>query len=160
MSKLMRFVMVLSILFGCYSCDYFSFQRKNDFEKINSDIDVTSVDTPPSFGRCDSLIDKQKKTDCFYEEIHKKLSENLKNQQIQVKKNVDEIVTVVLSIQSDKSIGLKSMKSSPELLEEIPKLEEIIRKAIAVLPKIEPAYKRGIPVTSEYTLPIRISIQK
>lgn len=156
----MRSFLLLFVVLLFVSCDYFSFQRKNDFEKIDSNIDVTSVDTPPSFGSCDALIDKQKKTDCFYTEIHKELSKNLSKQEVQVKKNVDEVVTVVISIQSDKKVVLKSLDTSAELKEQIPNLQEIIQKAIAGLPKIEPAYKRGIPVTSEYKLPIRISIEK
>jgi hypothetical protein len=138
------------------SCDYFSFKRKNDFEKIDPNIDVSSVDTPPSFGRCNSIIEKQEKTRCFYEEIHKELSASLQKQEIQVRKNINETVEVVLTIHADQKVTLKSIQASEALYEQIPEFQKMVEKAIADLPKMIPANKKGIPVTSEYRLPITI----
>jgi hypothetical protein len=152
------FVFIILLVFS--SCDYFSFQRKKEVTPISSEVDVTSVDTPPSFGRCNSLIDKEAKTTCFYEEIHKAISENLQQETIEVRQDVDETIEVILRIHSDKNVSLTSMNASPELLKEIPDLKKIVEKAIAKLPEILPAQKEGHLVTSEYKLPIRIFIKK
>ena len=160
MSRLLRFFAMLVLVLEFTSCDYFSFQRKKDLESISSDVDVTSVDTPPSFGRCNSLIQKEEKTKCFYEEIHLAISNNLQSETIEVRKDVEETVEVILTIHSDSKVTLKSMKSSQELREEIPNLRMILEKAIDGLPAILPAQKEGHLVTSEYKLPIRISIKK
>lgn len=142
------------------SCDYFSFKRKKDFEQINPNIDVSSVDTPPSFGRCNSLIDKKEKTECFYQEIHKELSSSLQQQEIEVRRNINETVEVVLTIHADNKVTLKSIQASDELYEQIPNFKKMLEKAITDLPKMVPANKKGIPVTSEYKLPIRIQIER
>jgi hypothetical protein len=142
------------------SCDYISFKRKKDFEQINPNIDVTSVDTPPSFGKCNAIIDKQEKTDCFYEEIHKELSLSLQEQKIKVRQNINETVEVVITIHADKKVTLKSIEASEQLYEQIPEFKKILENAIADLPEMIPANKKGIPVTSEYKLPVRISIKK
>ena len=120
---------------------------------------MTSVDVPPSLGRCNSIIDKKEKTHCFYEEIHKEISESLKKEKIQVKKDLDETVPVVITIYSDGKVKLKSIKVSEALNEQIPDFKKLIEKAIAELPEIYPAIKRESKVTTEYTLPIRISLQ-
>jgi len=142
------------------SCDYFSFKRKKDFEQINPNIDVTSVDTPPSFGRCNSMIDKQEKTDCFYEEIHKELSSSLQEQEIEVRRNINETVEVVITIHADSKVTLKSIQASDALYKQIPEFKKMLEKAIVDLPKMIPANKKGIPVTSEYKLPIRVQIDR
>ena len=50
-------------------------------------------------------------------------------------------------------------KSGFDLLREIPTLDSILNLSIKNLPKIFPANKRGIPVTTKYRLPIRIQLK-
>jgi len=148
------------IIFCCFiSCDYFSFERKKDFEKIDSEVDTTLVDTPPSFEICNSIIDKKEKTDCFRKTIHQEISKSLQAENIQVRKTIDEVVNVVITIHSDKKITLKKIDASEKLYEQIPTFNEKIEKAVRNLPKVYPAIKRSIPVTSEYLLPIKIKLE-
>lgn len=155
----MRYFLFL-IIFCCFiSCDYFSFERKKDFEKIDSEVDTTLVDTPPSFEICNSIIDKKEKTDCFRKTIHQEISKSLQAENIQVRKTIDEVVNVVITIHSDKKITLKKIDASEKLYEQIPTFNEKIEKAVRNLPKVYPAIKRSIPVTSEYLLPIKIKLE-
>ena len=141
------------------SCDYFSFEKNKNLEKIDMDVDFTSVDFSPSFKVCDSLINKLKKTDCFRTTMHQEIYESLTENYIQLKKDVDETIVVVIKIQADKQVVLASIKASDSLLKYIPSLKEMIKKSIADLPDVYPAIKRGIPVTTQYKLPIRIKLE-
>ena len=141
------------------SCDYFSFEKNKNLEKIDMDVDFTSVDFSPSFKVCDSLINKLKKTDCFRTTMHQEIYKSLAENSIQLKKDVDETIVVVIKIQADKQVVLASIKASDSLLKYIPSLKEMIKKSIADLPDVYPAIKRGIPVTTQYKLPIRIKLE-
>ena len=141
------------------SCDYFSFEKNKNLEKIDMDIDFTSVDFSPSFKVCDTLINKLKKTDCFRTTMHQEIYKSLAENSIQLKKDVDETIVVVIKIQADKQVVLASIKASDSLLKYIPSLKEMIKKSIADLPDVYPAIKRGIPVTTQYKLPIRIRLE-
>ena len=141
------------------SCDYFSFEKNKNLEKIDMDIDFTSVDFSPSFKVCDSLINKLKKTDCFRTTMHQEIYKSLAENSIQLKKDVDETIVVVIKIQADKQVVLASIKASDSLLKYIPALKKMIKKSIADLPDVYPAIKRGIPVTTQYKLPIRIKLE-
>lgn len=121
---------------------------------------MTSVDTPPSFGRCNAIIDKKEKTTCFYEEIHKEISSSLAKQNIQVRENIDETVEVVIVIASDSKVSLKKILATEKLYEQVPNFDEMIQKAITDLPEIFPAIKRESKVTTEYKLPILIKLKK
>ena len=141
------------------SCDYFSFEKNKNLEKIDMDVDFTSVDFSPSFKVCDTLINKLKKTDCFRTTMHQEIYKSLAENSIQLKKDVDETIVVVIKIQADKQVVLASIKASDSLLKYIPSLKEMIKKSIADLPDVYPAIKRGIPVTTQYKLPIRIRLE-
>jgi len=141
------------------SCDYFSFEKNKNLEKIDMDIDFTSVDFSPSFKVCDTLINKLKKTDCFRTTMHQEIYKSLDENSIQLKNAVDETIVVVIKIQADKQVILASIKASDSLLKHIPTLKKMIKKSIADLPDVYPAIKRGIPVTTQYKLPIRIKLE-
>jgi len=141
------------------SCDYFSFEKNKNLEKIDMDVDFTSVDFSPSFKVCDSIIDKDKKNTCFRTTIRQEISSNLAKQSIQVAQSVDETIEVAITIQSNKEVKLTSIKSSDSLLVILPLLKAILKKSVKELPDIYPAIKRGIPVTTVYKLPIRIAVK-
>jgi hypothetical protein len=142
----------------CFSCDYFSFEKNKNEDKLDMNIDYSSVDSSPSFKVCDSIIDKAKKTICFRTTIREEISKSLAKYSIKVKKPVDETIVVTITIQSNKQVKLSKLEASDSLLPEISDLKEMIEKSIDELPEIYPAIKRSIPVTTEYKLPIRIKL--
>jgi hypothetical protein len=153
-----HFYLILVIV--CFSsCDYFSFERKKNVQELDTIVDRSSVDVFPSFAVCDSLIDKEKKTHCFRETIHREISAQLSQEEIKVKKPVDEVVNVVITVHADHKLSLKSFEASDSLLSMIPDLKQRVENSIQKLPKVHAAIKRGIPVTSEYKLPIQIKIE-
>ena len=154
----MKYLHLLVIILCFSSCDYFSFERKKNVQELDTIVDRSSVDTFPSFGVCDSIIDKEKKANCFRETIHREISTQLSQEQIKVKKPIDEIVNVIITVQANDQLNLRSFKASDSLLAMIPDLKERVTKSIQKLPKVRAAVKRGIPVTSEYKLPIRIKL--
>ena len=123
--------------------------------KIDSNIDVTSVDFPPSFKVCDSLISKKDKTSCFRNTMHREMYKSLAKQPIRLKPFTDETITVVIKIQVDQQVKLVSFSASDNLKNQMPTLEAVIEKSISDLPTIHPAVKRGMLVTTEYRIPIR-----
>ena len=149
---------ILLVVLLCFSCDYFSFENNKNEDKLDMNIDYSSVDSSPSFKVCDSIIDKAKKTICFRTTIREEISKSLAKYSIKVKKPVDETIVVTITIQSNKQVKLSKLEASDSLLLEISDLKEMIEKSIDELPEIYPAIKRSIPVTTEYKLPIRIKL--
>lgn len=155
---LLRVFVFLLIVVSFGSCDYISFKKDTPKQKIDTIVDVKTVDVSPSFQVCDSIIDKTLKTSCFRNTIHQEIASSLQEFDIKVRKPVDETIMVTITIHSDSKVSLKSMNASDHLLEQIPDFKKMIEKSIAKLPKIFPAIKRAIPVTSEYTLPIKVKL--
>lgn len=158
MGRLSRFFTILIVALSLSSCDYFSFERKKTNQELDTIVDKSSVDVFPSFSICDSIIDKEKKTNCFRETIHKEITQSLSEEEITVKKPVDETIEVIITVHADHKLTLKSLKASEHLISMIPDIEERIQKSVQQLPKVHAAIKRGIPVTSEFKLPIRVKL--
>ena len=110
----------------CFSCDYFSFEKNKNEDKLDMNIDYSSVDSSPSFKVCDSIIDKAKKTICFRTTIREEISKSLAKYSIKVKKPVDETIVVTITIQSNKQVKLSKLEASDSLLLEISDLKEMI----------------------------------
>ncbi len=156
----MRFRVIslfLLILFST-SCEYFNFNKKSNLQEVDTIIDFSSVDVFPTFEACKSFIDKVKKTDCFRTTIHKHISESLAKHQLEVKKPIDETIQVSVLINNKGVVSVQQISSSEMLKKEIPTIDSLITISLQDLPKLFPATKRGIPVTTQYQIPIQIHV--
>lgn len=154
-----------SIIFLCLcntlflSCDSGAFSVKNS-RQVNTEsvMDYGTVDVSPFFEVCDGLTTIEKE-DCFRTTIHASIAETLGGVSFSVTKDLEETILVYLQINAKGRIKLKNIEASDLLVEELPQLEEVLQKAIHELPRIHPAYKNNLPVTSEYILPITVFVQ-
>jgi hypothetical protein len=156
---LLRFFSFLLIVVYCTSCDKLPFSKKDKKQVLDTIVDFTSVDFSPSFKVCDSLIDKAKKSNCFRNTIHKKIGEELQKFPFTVKDSIDEVVFMDVVINSKGEIILQEISSTENLKQQLPQLDSILKQSVQKLSAIYPAIKRGIPVTTKYRLPIRISLK-
>lgn len=155
----MRNFFVIFLIVFCSACNKFSFTKKENLQQLDTIVDFTSVDTFPSFTVCDSLIDKNKKYNCFRNTIHKKIGEELLTYSLSTKDTINETIFVDLIIDTKGKVRLEQLNSSEKIKTEFPELDSLLKLSVAKLPKIYPAIKRGIPVTSKYQLPIKIKLE-
>ena len=158
----MRFRVIslfLLILVGT-SCEYFNLNKKSHLQEVDTIIDFSSVDVYPTFEACKSYIDKTKKTNCFRNTIHKHISESLAKHKLEVKKPVNETIQVAVLITNKGKVSVQKITSSAILKKEIPTIDSLITLSLEDLPKLFPATKRGIPVTTQYLIPIQINVNK
>ena len=156
----MRF-RVISLLFFIIvstSCEYFNFNKKSKLQEVDTSIDFSTVDVFPTFEACKSFIDKAEKTTCFRNTIHKHISENLAKHQLEVKNPIDETIQVSVLINNKGDVSIQKISSSEMLKKEFPAIDSLITISLQDLPKLFPATKRGIPVTTQYQIPIQIQV--
>lgn len=156
----MRVFFVFFILILFTSCDKIPFFKKQEVHTLDTIVDFTSVDLSPSFKVCDSLVDQQKKSDCFRTTIHQKIGEELQQYQLKSEDSINETILLDIVIDSKGKIELHSLQSSETLKNELPELDSLLKTSVNKLPKIYPAIKRGIPVTTKYQLPIKIELKE
>jgi len=155
-----RKISYLFFLIFFSSCQFFTTDITKNTQKLDSIVDFSKVDVSPSFTKCDAFIDKQEKTNCFRVTIHKMVAANLGKHKIEIHHSISETILVNLVIDVQGNIILKSIESSKNIKKEIPILDSILQLSLEKLPKLHPAIKRGIPVTTQYQLPILIQSDK
>lgn len=156
----MRFRVISLFLFILVStsCEYFNLNKKPQLQKVDTIIDFSSVDVSPSFAICDAIIEKVAKTNCFRTTIHKHISESLAKHNIEVKQPVNEAIQVEVLIDNKGGVTIQKVISSDLVNAVIPSLDSILRISLANLPTLFPAIKRGIPVATQYQIPIQIVV--
>lgn len=102
--------------------------KKN--QVLDTIVNFSSVDTSPSFKVCDSIIDKQKKSDCFRTIIHQKIGMELHKHEFSLKNPISEIVYVDLLINSKGKISLETFESSENMKIQLPKLAAILKASV------------------------------
>ena len=150
----------LVILFLSTSCDKFSFTKRNQTQAIDTIVDFSLIDTFPSFKNCDSIFDAKQKADCFRETIHLKIGKELEQYSFTIKDSISEKVFMNLIISSKGKVVLEKVQSSENCKLQLPELDSLLLLSVQNLPVIYPAIKRGIPVTTKYSLPIIIELKE
>lgn len=153
-----RVISLLFLVIISTSCKYFSLNNKLQLQEVDTIIDFSSVDVFPTFEGCKNFIDKAKKTDCFRNTIHKHISESLAKNDIEVKNPVKETIDVVVLINNKGKVAIKKITTSAILKKEIPAIDSLITASLQSLPALLPATKRGIPVATQYQIPIQINV--
>ena len=154
MIKTFKFILVL-VLFVNSSCTNFNTQKlDNPLDNIDTVIDFNSVDAFPLFPECEDIPSRQKQQICFQLTMAEHIYAELKKQNFKVEENVIDTVLVSLKINSKGKTEVTNISSNNTTRKVLPQLDSIVKASIKNLPKLKPAIKRNIPVTTAFTLPI------
>jgi len=153
----MKYVLLLLVTLLATSCQFF------ETEKISSEtfydeeikmIDWKDVDQYPIFKSCESLSEKKAQKDCFENTLAAYLFEAVTSNKDMAIKDLNDTVYVKFSVSEKGQLSVKSIDMDSLTKAELPRLEEKLRKKIDSIVLTAPAYKRGIPVKTKFTLPI------
>ena len=143
--------MILSI-----SCGHTSHLKKTESIAKDTFVDFSRVDVSPAFKECQELLENTDKTNCFRANMRYRFTKALKAIKIGSDNEVDETITVILVINNKGKMTVTDILSSKKFKRNIPEFSRILDSIVSETPKLFPATKRGIPVNTEYKLPIKI----
>ncbi|PCI09543.1 MAG: hypothetical protein COB73_05285 [Flavobacteriaceae bacterium] len=140
--------------FFLVSCDFFQKKELSNDVVIDTVIDFNSVDIFPLFPKCDSIPSQEKQKICSQIKLSQHIYASLVSVKITTSKKVSDTLLVTLNIDKAGKVSLSNIKSSEFIQHQIPNLDSLIKVGIENLPTLKPAIKRGMPVATEFTLPI------
>lgn len=148
-------------LFAFFLCGFFlvscKFFHKKELPKdliIDTVIDYSLVDVFPLFPKCDSIPSQEKQKICSQIKLSQNIYASLISVNITTSKKVNDTLLVTLIIDKTGVVSLSNINSSEFIQQQIPNLDSLIENGIKDLPVLKPAIKRGMPVATEFTLPI------
>jgi len=150
----MKIINFFLLVFLIISCKKNNIQKK--IEITSSKIEWNKNDELPSIKLCDEIDSEFERSICFKKKLTNLIYENIDISGITVRKYLND--TLYISILIDKSGKISMLKSiiKPVIIEEIPNIETILKKAVNNLPIILPATKTnlGVQVSTSFDLPI------
>jgi hypothetical protein len=117
-------------------------------------IDWEEVDQYPLFADCDELAGRPEQKKCFMETLLKHFSKTLQESDLVLEEEVKDTVFVDFRMEDTGAITLITIKNDEEIQKQLPGFRNQIEKSLNSLPRIEPALKRGIPVSAKFRIPI------
>ena len=154
-----RVISLFLLIAICSSCEYFNLNNKSNQQAIDTIVNFTTVDVSPTFKVCKDLIDKEANTNCFRESIYKYISENLSEATIKATQKINETIYVTIAIDNKGKPSVSKITATESMYTVIPKIDSLIVVSLQRLPKLYPAIKRGIPVATQYQIPIQIRVK-
>jgi len=135
------------------SCSFFE-DRTKQVQKVDTIVDFNSIDAFPLFPDCESIPSRDKQQICFQLEMAQHIYGALKQYSLKASEVVNDTIFVKMVVGAAGETSLSSIKISDKTNELLPELDSIIRLTLKNIPKLQPAIKRDMPVSTEFTLPI------
>ena len=101
-------------------------------------------------------MEKPEQKDCFINTINSQLYKSIRKEAMIATREVYDTVKVNFEVSSQGELSILEIKMDTVLQKEFPHLETWLLQSIDSLQPVAPAYKRGIPVKTQFTLPVII----
>ncbi len=158
----MKFFIVSILVLMFSSCENFKVKKTSSEAILKEELQTfnwSDVDQYPSFENCESSISKAEKKVCFQYTLTNHITDFLQNERIVVSQDIYDTVLLQMQVSKQGELKLLDVKMDSLTQREIPEIDSIIRNSLDSLPKIFAAIKRGQQVTTEFSLPLIISVE-
>lgn len=152
----MNRILVLITFISLQSCQFFDKKVPDENELLQQElkkINWKEVDQWPTFIECDSISDKENQRNCFYQMMSTQLQEKLRDDSIAKLFPQLDSIQVKVTIFSDSKVKFEPIINDTIQINHT-QLDSIFQLRLSDFPKINPAIKRGIPVKTEFQLPV------
>ena len=158
----MRQICVFLLLMTLTSCEYFNVKKTSSEAILKEELKTfnwNDVDEYPTFSVCDSLSTKHEKKQCFGSVLNMHITTYLQKEAIIVTQDINDTIDLQFKISDKGVLTLLNAKIDSLTIAQIPNIKSLLTKSLDSLPNIFPAIKRGQQVTTEFKLPIIISVE-
>jgi hypothetical protein len=158
-----KIVLVVSFIFLFCSCQFFEKSVPTEDELLEQrlkEINWKEVTEYPSIAHCDSILDKEQKKQCFFENLTFLIQEKLNDHSEVLHPKITDTIQVKVTVYPDSRITFEPQTSAEDLPYSKEIIDSLLQARLIDLPKIEPAQKEGIPVKTEFILPVLLHSDK
>jgi len=155
----MKHIIFISLLLLTTSCQFFETDKitsETFYEEEIKTIDWKCVDQYPAFKSCESQTEKEAQKTCFINALSGHVHGALQQQKMLVTQDVHDTVYLDFSVHKNATLEVTQVVMDSMLSQMLPVLEDMLKASISKLKLVAPAYKRGIPVETKFTLPVVI----
>ena len=144
---------------GCKDIETKKVSSETLLQEELKNINMNEVEEYPSFASCDSAEGQQAVYECFKTELAVNFQRQLSAKTIIVESELNDTIWLYLSISDLGDLKIEQTEIPDTIAKQIPQLERWLKDSLDSLPKIYPAYKRGIPVKTMFKMPVVIQVE-
>ena len=145
------------------SCQYFDKKVPSEQELLNKqlkEINWKEVDEYPSVVDCEKLTDEAQKKQCFFEFLTATIQQKLSVDTLSILYPELDTIEVKVTVNSDATMEFEPQFPKDSTAYDTIKIDSILKSKLVDFPKVNPAIKRGIPVKTQFVLPVIIKTEK
>lgn len=157
MKKVLLFVFTLILT----SCNFETKKISSEevLEQESRSLNWKEVDEYPAFENCRNATGLEAAKSCFERQIANTIYSFLASQQPVVTESINDTLFIYLEITKEGKPQIDSIKVDTTVTNQLPKIEQWLKQSIDSLPKIYPASKRGIPVSTVFKMPVVVKAE-
>ena len=155
MKKLLAIVLLVLL----QSCQYFERQVPDEKELLDKqlkEINWNEVDEYPSVGDCEKLTDAEQRKQCFFEFLQTTIEQKLAVDTLATLFPKLDTIEVKVTVFPNASMQFEPQFPKDSVAYDTIKIDSILHARLIDFPKVNPAIKRGIPVKTQFMLPVII----
>ncbi len=138
------------------SCQYFDKKIPVEKDLLNKEINAinwSQVDEFPSITSCDSLTNKAAQQDCFIQNLSQIIQQKLDTTKTAIVHPKQDTIQVKITVLADASMEFET-QINDSIHYNKAKIDSILKARLVDFPSIKPGIKRGIPVKTQFILPV------
>ncbi len=154
------YLFLVFIFFNC--CQYFDKQIPSEKELLQKElksINWKEVDEYPSVVDCEKIEDKKQRQQCFFEVLTLLIQEKLSVDTLSILYPELDTIEVKVTVFPNATIQFEPQFPKDSVAYDKIKIDSILKARLVDFPKINPAIKRGIPVKTQFILPVILKVE-
>lgn len=133
--------------------------EKELLQKELKAINWKEVDEYPSVAGCDKIEDKAQRKQCFFTVLTQLIQEKLNIDTLSLLYPKLDTIEVKVTIFPNATMQFEPQFPNDSLNYDRIKIDSILKVRLVNFPKVNPAIKRGIPVKTQFILPVIIKVE-
>ena len=122
-------------------------------------INWKEVDEYPSVADCDNIDNKAQRQQCFFEVLTQIIQQKLNSDTLSVLYPKLDTIEVKVTIFPNATMQFEPQFPKDSVAYDRIKIDSILKVRLVDFPKVNPAIKRGIPVKTQFILPVIIKVE-
>jgi hypothetical protein len=144
------------------SCQYFDKQIPSEKELLQKELQAINwkeVDEYPSVADCEKIEDKKQRQQCFFEILTQLIQEKLSVDTLSVLYPELDTIEVKVTVFPNATMQFEPQFPKDSVAYDKIKIDSILKARLVDFPKVNPAIKHGIPVKTQFILPVILKVE-
>ena len=133
--------------------------EKELLQKELKSINWKEVDEFPSLVECEKIENKKQRQQCFFEIMTQLIQQKLSSDTLAILYPELDTIEVKVTIFPNATMKFEPQFPKDSVAYDKVKIDSILRARLVDFPKVNPAIKRGIPVKTQFILPVILKVE-